>query len=417
MNKSIQHLFTSCYQKMVEATLPSETIKEAIKNIPKNHNGKTIVIGAGKASSQMAKAFEDNWIGDIEGFVTTRYGYKTACNKIQIYESSHPVPDINGLNAAKKTLDLLECLTKDDLVIALISGGGSALLCLPEQFLSFEEKQNIHQQLLASGANISEMNTIRKHLSKIKGGKLANVAHPAKVYSLIISDVPGDNPAMVSSGLTVSDNTTPKDALDLIEKYHLSVSDAIKENLNNIHPIENKHNTTHNIISSASIGLKAVEKYLQSLDYTVNYLGDDLEGESSELAVKHAQLARNLKNKKSLNEKIAILSGGETTVTLPKDPGRGGRNTEYVLAIMNELNGEEGIYAAAFDTDGIDGTEDNAGAFYHPGLSIKAKVNNIEPQIYLDNHDSYSFFENLGSLYIPGPSGTNVNDLRIIIIH
>jgi hydroxypyruvate reductase len=417
MDKSIQQLFTNCYKKMVEATLPDQTIKEAIKNIPKNHYGKTIVIGAGKASSQMAKAFEDSWIGDIEGFVTTRYGYKTACSKIHIYESSHPVPDANSLNAAKRTLDILEGLTKDDLVVALISGGGSALLCLPEQFLSFEEKQNIHQQLLASGANISEMNIVRKHLSKIKGGKLANVAYPAKVYSLIISDVPGDNPAMVSSGLTVSDNTAPKDALDLIEKYHLSVSDVIKENLNNIHPIKNKHNTTHDIISSASIGLKAVEEHLKSLGYIVNYLGDDLEGESGQLAVIHAKLARDLKSKKPQNEKIAILSGGETTVTLPKDPGRGGRNTEYVLAIMNELNGKEGMYAAAFDTDGIDGTEDNAGAFYYPDLSIKAKVNNIDPQNYLDKHDSYSFFENLGSLYIPGPSGTNVNDLRIIIIH
>ncbi len=416
MSDAINQIFSNCYQTMINATLSEQAIKQAIKHIPNSHTGKTIVIGAGKASSQMAKAFEENWSGRIEGIVTTRYDYKTECDNIKIIESSHPIPDENSYLAAKAISKLLRNLTKNDLVVALISGGGSALLCMPEDFLSFKEKQEIHKQLLASGANISEMNTIRKHLSKIKGGKLANIAYPAKVYSLIISDVPGDNPAMVSSGLTIPDNTTPNDALNLINKYRLSISENIKNNLAYKDPISNKGNSNYSIISSASIGLKAVEKYLQSLGFKVIYLGDDLEGESKKLAQEHEKFAVSLKNNKPEGEKIAILSGGETTVTLCKNPGKGGRNSEYVLAIMNELNGEENIYAAAFDTDGIDGTEDNAGAFYYPELTQMAKEENISPEKYLVNHDSYSFFEKLGSLFISGPSGTNVNDLRIIII-
>ena len=255
MSDAINQIFSNCYQTMINATLSEQAIKQAIKHIPNSHTGKTIVIGAGKASSQMAKAFEENWSGRIEGIVTTRYDYKTECDNIKIIESSHPIPDENSYLAAKAISKLLRNLTKNDLVVALISGGGSALLCMPEDFLSFKEKQEIHKQLLASGANISEMNTIRKHLSKIKGGKLANIAYPAKVYSLIISDVPGDNPAMVSSGLTIPDNTTPNDALNLINKYRLSISENIKNNLAYKDPISNKGNSNYSIISSASICL------------------------------------------------------------------------------------------------------------------------------------------------------------------
>lgn len=385
--------------------------------LPEKPKGRIIVIGAGKASAAMARAVENTW-GDekLTGVVVTRYGYNMACDQIEIVEAAHPVPDKAGENACQKILRLLDDVTEDDLVLFLISGGGSALLSYPAPCLTSQEKRDINAALLRSGANIHEMNTLRKHISLVKGGQLALAAHPAKICTLIISDVPGDDPATVASGPTLPDPTTQKQALEVIEKYNINVSDNVRVYLANPKNETPKSNDPRfedasiHIISSAQNSLDAAAKFANKYDLNIIDMGDDLEGETSILAQNHIKFAMQQK------APTLLISGGETTVTLADSTGRGGRNTEYILAAAIAASGHQNIYAIAVDTDGIDGSEDNAGAYFTPQTLKSGCDLNLEGKKYLQSHDSYSFFEQIGNLVKTGPTFTNVNDFRAILV-
>ena len=386
--------------------------------LPEKPVGRTIVIGAGKGSAEMAASLEENWAkngnGELEGIVLTRYGHGAPTNQIKIIEAAHPVPDVAGLNGTREIVKLISNLSKDDLVICLISGGGSALLTAPAGDITLEEKQSINQQLLASGAPIDEMNCLRKHLSDVKGGRLAVAAYPAKMVTLMISDVPGDDPSVIASGPTVADVSTTEQALAIIKKYNLEVPASVErflvspeaETPNPGNP--RLANTKNHIIAAPAQSLVEAAKEAEQAGLVVTNLGDDIEGEAREVAAEHAALALSAKPG-------VIISGGETTVTL-KGKGRGGRNGEYALALAIALDGAVNIYAIACDTDGIDGIENNAGAIITPTTLARAIKLKMNPQDYLDNNDAYSFFEKLGDLVVTGPTRTNVNDFRAILI-
>lgn len=382
--------------------------------LPEKPAGRTIVIGAGKGSAEMAASLEANWEGKLGGIVLTRYGHGAPTSQIKIIEAAHPVPDVAGLSGTREIVKLISNLSKDDLVICLISGGGSALLTAPAGDITLEEKQSINQQLLASGAPIDEMNCLRKHLSNVKGGRLAIAAYPAKMVTLMISDVPGDDPSVIASGPTVADVSTTGQALAIINKYKLDVPVSVKRFLASPEAETPKPgdprlaNTENHIIAAPAQSLMEAAKKAELAGLVVTNLGDDIEGEAREVALEHASLALSAKPG-------VIISGGETTVTL-KGNGRGGRNGEYALALAIGLNGAANIYAIACDTDGIDGIEDNAGAIITPTTLPRAKALGMDPQDYLDNNDAYSFFENLGDLVVTGPTRTNVNDFRAILI-
>lgn len=382
--------------------------------LPEKPLGRTIVIGAGKASAEMAKSLEENWDGPLQGIVLTRYGHGAQTSQIEIIEAAHPVPDEAGVNGTQKIINLISNLNKDDLVICLISGGGSALLTAPAGDITLAEKQSINQQLLASGAPIDEMNCLRKHLSAVKGGRLAIATHPAKLVSLMISDVPGDDPSVIASGPTVADVSTTAQALEIVVKYNLDLPESVKQFLNSIEaetpnpgdPLLG--NTENHIVAAPAQSLIQAEKAAQQAGYDVTSLGDAIEGEARDVAREHAKLARSAKPG-------VIISGGETTVTI-KGTGRGGRNGEYALALAIALDSADNIHAIAADTDGIDGIENNAGAIITPTTLSRARTLGMDPQSYLDNNDAYSFFEKLGDLVITGPTRTNVNDFRAILI-
>jgi hydroxypyruvate reductase len=383
--------------------------------LPKPRKGRTIVVGAGKASAAMALAVEQNWQGELSGLIITRYGHGALCKKIEIVEASHPVPDANGRDAALRMGKLVTGLDEDDLVLCLISGGGSALLAAPAAGLTLEDKQNVNRQLLACGAPIGEMNCVRKHLSALKGGRLAASAFPAEVVSLIISDVPGDDPATVASGPTVPDPTTRGDALTILRKYKFDLPAHVwafleTEAAETPKPGDPRFARVRTeMIAAPAQSLAAAAKLARDAGYRVIDLGDRIEGEAREVA--RAQAAQAL----ATRGPAVILSGGETTVTL-KGKGRGGRNAEFALALAIALDGRANISAIAGDTDGIDGSEDNAGALVTADTLARAQARGLDAPAMLANNDAYSFFEGLGDLIVTGPTRTNVNDFRAILV-
>ncbi len=384
-------------------------------HLPAQPNGRTIVVGAGKASAAMAAAVEANWQGPLEGLVLTRYGHGCACKHIEIVEAAHPVPDKAGFEAAARIHDMVQGLTPDDLVLCLISGGGSALLTAPAAGISLAEKQAVNKALLASGAPIGEMNCLRKHLSAIKGGRLAASAYPAKVVSLLISDVPGDDASTVASGPTVADPTTRADAVAILDKYNLDVAPSVRafletEAAETPKPGDPRLATADTrMIATPRMSIDAAAHIAREHGYHVIDLGDDLEGEAREVGAGHARIAL------ETTGPAIILSGGETTVTL-KGKGRGGRNAEYALALAIGLEGAGNISGVAIDTDGIDGSEDNAGAHVSPDVLARAQDKGVDAQAMLANNDAYGFFEATGDLVMTGPTLTNVNDFRAIIV-
>ncbi|MEO9875190.1 MAG: glycerate kinase [Anderseniella sp.] len=384
-------------------------------HLPAPPTGRTIVVGAGKASAAMAAAVEANWQGSLEGLVLTRYGHSCPCKYIEIVEAAHPVPDKAGFEAAARIHDMVQGLTPDDLVLCLISGGGSALLTAPAAGISLAEKQAVNKGLLASGAPIGEMNCLRKHLSAIKGGRLAASAYPAKVVSLLISDVPGDDPSTVASGPTVADPTTRTDALAILDKYNLDVAPSVRAFLNTEAAETPKPGDPRlatagtRMIATPRMSIDAAAQIAREHGYHVIDLGDDLEGEAREVGAAHARIAL------ETTGPAIILSGGETTVTL-KGKGRGGRNAEYALALAIGLEGAGNISGVAIDTDGIDGSEDNAGARVSPDVLSRAGDRGVDAHAMLASNDAYGFFEATGDLVMTGPTLTNVNDFRAIIV-
>ncbi|PSH70924.1 glycerate kinase [Phyllobacterium brassicacearum] len=414
-----KEFFTKLFQAAVDAADPARTIAA---HLPPRPKGRTIVIGAGKGSAQMASAFEKVWDGPLEGIVVTRYGFGAPCKHIEIIEASHPVPDAAGLIASRRLLETVSGLTADDLVVALISGGGSALLPSPPEGMTLEDEIAVNKVLLASGAPISAMNAVRKHLSTIKGGRLAAAAHPARVFSLIVSDIPGDNPAFVASGPTVTDETTRDDALRIVARYNLALPEAALAHLRSAKADAPKPSDAafagheHHLIASAAVSLEAAAKTARRMGVEAVILSDAIEGEAREVAHVHAALAKQVLAKdQPFTKPAVILSGGETTVTV-RGKGKGGRNSEFLLSLAIDIDGAGGISAFAADTDGIDGSEDNAGAFADSTTIARLLAKGHDALGHLNSNDAWTAFNAIDDLFVPGPTGTNVNDLRAILI-
>lgn len=405
----------SLFADALEVTLPRHAVPKFLPSPPK---GRTLVVGAGKASAAMAQTLEAHWQGPLDGLVVTRYGHAAPCKHIEIIEAAHPVPDEAGRQAAARIFDMVQGLTKDDLIIALISGGGSALLALPADGLTLEDKQGINSALLKSGATITEMNCLRKHLSKIKGGRLAEAAYPTPVHTLMISDIPGDDPSMIASGPTVPDATTLTDSRHIVSKYQIKLPKMASNMLEDPKcetpkPGDPIFESVENIlIATPQMALEAAAKTARAQGMKVEILSDRIEGEARDVGIEHASLALDYSK---TGKSGVMLSGGETTVTV-KGRGRGGRNVEFLLSLAIALNGAKGISALACDTDGIDGSEDNAGARITPDTLARAAALGLDPAEFLENNDAYSFFEALGDLIITGPTLTNVNDFRAILV-
>ena len=420
------------YDVAVQRALPLHNIAA---HLPPPPRGRTLVLGAGKAGGAMAHAVEALWPADapLSGLVVTRYGHTPPrpadlAQRIEVVEAAHPVPDAAGLDAAQRILALTQGLTEDDLVLCLISGGGSALLTLPCEGLTLQDKQRINRQLLESGAHIGEMNTVRKHLSRIKGGRLAAACAPARVVTLTISDVPGDDVSVIASGPTVADATTCADALDILRRYGIDVPPAVHAQLDSSALETPKPGDprlarceTH-LIATPQQSLDAAADAARALGLHAYVLSDEIEGESREVGKVHAALARSTALGRSSFEKpCVILSGGETTVTVrprvegqPK--GRGGRAGEFCMGLAQALGGQAKVWALAADTDGIDGVEDNAGAVVTPDTLARAAAQGLKLADHLARNDAVGFFEPLGDLVVTGPTHTNVNDFRALLL-
>ena len=420
------------FQSAVTRSLP---LHNMAAYLPKPPRGRTIVIGAGKAGGSMAHAVEALWPADapLEGLVVTRYHHvpprtEGLPQRIEVVEASHPVPDAAGLAAAQRILAMVQGLSANDLVLCLISGGGSSLLALPAEGLSLEEKQGINKELLASGASIGEMNCVRKHLSRIKGGRLAVACAPARVVTLTISDVPGDDPSIIASGPTVPDASSCADAVAILQRYGIEVPGAIRDQLaqgalETPKPgdaVFDGHEV--HMIATPQQSLEAAAETARAAGLAAYILSDEMEGESREVGKVHAALARAVALKdQPFQRPCVILSGGETTVTIRKQApgtprGRGGRAGEFCMGLALALQGQAGVYALAADTDGIDGVEDNAGAFVAPDTLRRALAAGMKLDTYLDRNDAYGYFERLGDLVVSGPTYTNVNDFRALLI-
>ena len=390
---------------------------------PKPAKGRVVVIGGGKSAAAMAAALEDAWPDvPLEGVVVTRYGHAVPTKKIEVIEASHPVPDANSQKGAQRLLDQVKGLTKDDLVIALMSGGASALLAAPAPGLTLTDKQAINKALLACGANITEMNTVRKHLSAIKGGRLAAAAAPARVLTLAISDVPGDDPAVIGSGPTVPDRTTFADARALIARYGITPSPAVAARLaqdadETPKPGSLPH-TEFRMIATPLMALQATAKAAEALGLTPLILGDALEGEAKEIGTVMAGIARSIRDHGyPIKAPAVLLSGGETTVTLGASAyGHGGRNTEFLAGLAVALDGAPGIWAMAGDTDGVDGMDEVAGAILTPDTLARLRAQGLDARTMLAEHDSHTLFKSVGDLIVTGPTLTNVNDIRAVLI-
>jgi len=391
-------------------------------NLPERPKGRTVVIGAGKGAAQMAQAFETLWPGPISGAVATRYGFGVPCRHIEVLEASHPLPDGGGLRASKRLLAEVSGLTPDDLVVALICGGGSALLPAPPKRLSLEDEIAVNRALLASGAPIRAMNAVRKHVSTIKGGRLAAAAYPARVVSLVVSDVPGDDPALVASGPTIADESTRADALRVVERYRLALPESVlawmaSEAADAPRPDDPCFARNEvRLIASAGVSLEAAAAEARAGGVEAIILSDSIEGEARDVGLVHAAIAREVANRsRPFNKPVVVLSGGETTVTV-NGAGRGGRNSEFLLSLALGIDGVSGISALAADTDGIDGSEDNAGAFADDTTIARLLGQRLDAAALLQRNDSWAAFDALGDIFKPGPTGTNVNDFRAMLI-
>jgi len=428
-------LLLALYRTAVERALPAPGMAANLPTPPDPARGRTVVVGAGKAGGAMAAALDALWPASapLSGLVVTRYGHvppawRERTGRIEVVEASHPVPDEAGRQAAARILRLVQGLGPEDLVIALISGGGSALLSLPAPGLSIEDKQAVNQALLASGAAIDEMNCVRKHLSAIKGGRLARAAAPARMVTLLISDVPGDDPSVIASGPTVPDTSTCADALAICRRYRLTLPHAAHAGLESGAFETPKPGDAcfrgHDwrLIATPQASLEAAAAAARSIGLAAHILSDEIEGESREVGKVHAALARAVARRGQPFERpCVILSGGETTVTLrPRLPGapqgRGGRATEFLLGCAIALQGQPGVHVLAADTDGIDGVEDNAGALVGPDTLARAAALGLDPVERLDANDAYGFFSALGDLVQTGPTYTNVNDFRALLV-
>ncbi len=411
--KILRQLFDSA----IKSVLPAYAI---IRNLPEKPRGRCVVVGAGKASAAMAQAVEKAWPDvKLSGVVATRYGHAEQCERVQIIEAGHPVPDEKSELAAKAIIDAVDDLTDDDLVLALISGGGSANLALPVDGLDLVTKQDITRQLLHSGAAIGEMNLVRRHLSKIKGGGLGEAIGSARLVTLIISDVPGDDPLAVASGPTVHDTSSVREALAIIDRYRVQIPEAVRKRLNRQDPRRPQQiEPDITVIASGDMALEDANKTAGQQGLNVVNLGSQIECEALELGRMMAGLAKSVKSTGAPTPTPSlILSGGETTVTHEQTiSGKGGRNTEFLLSLAIALSGESKVWALAADTDGIDGSEDAAGAIVTPTTIERAHAAGLDPTSFLAGHDSYSFFEEIGDLLITGPTLTNVNDFRAILI-
>lgn len=417
-----QKILEELFRAAVTAADPAIVVPQAL---PARPAGRTLVIGAGKAAAGMAAAVEAHWPGPLEGLVITRYGHGAqgrCCESIEIVEAAHPVPDEAGRRATDRMCTLLSGLTEDDLVLALISGGGSALLSKPLDGITFEDKRDITQKLLVSGATIAEMNVVRQHLSAVKGGRLAALAAPARVVTLIISDVPGDAPEIVASGPTVPTSATPADALAILERFGIDVPQHVLTVLQSETartpapdaPCFAKNRVS--VVASARQSLQAAQKAAADFGLPAVILSDRIEGESRDVAQVLAALAHEVAAEGApFAPPVILLTGGETSVTV-RGSGRGGRNTEFALSAALALHQTAGIYGLAADTDGIDGTEDNAGAFFSGDTCERMRTAGISPLAYLRTNDAYSAFKEIGKLFVTGPTGTNVNDFRAFFV-
>lgn len=412
-------LLRQMFDAAIAATLPQHCLPP---RLPAPGRGRTLVLGAGKASAAMAAALEQHWRGELSGLVVTRYGHAVPCRRIEIVEASHPVPDAAGRAAAERMLALVAGLTADDLVVCLFSGGGSALLTLPVEGVSFEDKQAVTRALLRSGASIEEMNCVRKHLSRIKGGRLAAAAYPARVVSLLISDVPGDDPAVIASGPTVADPSTFADARAVLKKYRIDAPASVVAHLEAAREETPKPGDPRLARSQAILvatpqdALTAAAGVARAAGITPLVLSDSIQGEAREVARVMAAIAQQVvRHGEPAAAPCVLLSGGETTVTV-RGQGRGGRNAEFLLALALALGCEPGVYALAADTDGIDGSENNAGCIATPHTLARAQALGLDAKAMLLDNDAYTFFRALDALVVTGPTLTNVNDFRAILV-
>jgi len=411
----LQDLFTAA----IAAAQPDQAIRA---HLPARRAGRTIVVGAGKASAQMARAFEQAWDGPLSGLVVTRYGYAETCKHIEIIQAAHPVPDAAGFAAAQRLVDTVSGLGPQDLVVALISGGGSALLPAPADGLSLADEQAVNQALLASGAPIGVMNLIRNQFSTLKGGRLAQLCAPARVATLVVSDVPGDDPAVVASGPTIpmkGDRALARRYVDLYGLQLPAAAQALLASDFNLAPRPDQETFARNsvaTIASAALSLEAAANLAEQQGISAAILSDAVEGEARDVALVHAAMAREIAlRNRPFRRPVVVLSGGETTVTL-RGKGKGGRNAEFLLAFAIAIDGVEGVTALAADTDGIDGSQDNAGAFADGGSATRMRAAGIDPLQALATNDAYSAFAAIGDLLVTGPTGTNVNDFRAILV-
>jgi len=419
MNRDPRILLKAMFDAAIAAALPDKTLPFYLPSPPQ---GRMLVLGCGKAAASMAKAVEDHWPAQLSGMVVTRYGYKVPTRRIEVIEAAHPVPDEAGRKGAERMLAMVQGLSPDDLVLFLVSGGGSSLLSLPANGITLADKQAINQALLKSGATISEMNCVRKHLSAVKGGRLAAACAPARVITLAISDIPGDDPAVIASGPTVADATTFADARAILDKYHIAGPKNVIEHLRAAKDETPKPGdprlakTELHMIAAPQMSLEAAAETARRAGVTPVILGDAIEGEAREVAIVHAGIARQVKRHgQPASKPCVLLSGGETTVTV-RGQGRGGRNVEFLLALAVALGGEPDVFALAGDTDGVDGTEDNAGALLTPDTLERARERQLDANRMLADNDGYSFFSGIGDLVMTGPTLTNVNDFRAILI-
>ena len=418
MTAADRAFLTGLFHAAVQAADPLAALAP---HLPLRPKGRVVVVGAGKGAAQLAAAFETLWEGPLSGVVVTRYGYAVSCQRIKVLEAAHPVPDAAGLRASEALFAAVQGLTADDLVVALICGGGSALLPCPQPGLTLDDEIALNRALLASGAPISVMNAIRKQISRIKGGRLAAACYPAQVVSLVVSDVPGDDPAQVASGPTVPDFVSRAEARAMLAAWRIDLPPAIAAHLAGDAGLPPQPDdpvfarNTVQVIASSSISLEAAAALSVAQGIPAVILSDAIEGEARDVGRVHAAIAREVALRdRPFRKPVLILSGGETTVTL-RGKGRGGRNSEFLLALALAAEGVS-FSALAADTDGIDGSEDNAGAFADESSAARLRAKRLDPAAFLSNNDAYSAFDALGDLFVPGPTGTNINDFRAILV-
>ena len=419
MSSDHRQILLDMFNAAVVAALPTACVLAHLPPVPR---GRTIVVGAGKAAASMAAAVEANWPAPLQGLVITRYGHGVPCQNIEVVEASHPVPDEAGRAAAARILEMVRGLSPDDLVLCLISGGGSSLAALPAPGITLADKQAINRALLKSGAAITEMNCVRKHLSAFKGGRLARAVAPARLVCLVISDVPGDDLSVIASGPTVPDATTSAQALAILHKYAIAVPPNVLAHLQDPASETPKPgdacfaNVRNILIATPQASLEAAARVAQAAGFAPVILGDAIEGEAREVGIVHAGIARQVARfGQPARAPCALISGGETTVTV-RGNGRGGRNAEFLLSLALALDGHSGISALAGDTDGIDGSEDNAGAVITPDTLARAQARGVDLKAHLAANDAYTAFERLGDLVVTGPTLTNVNDFRVVLV-